>query len=83
MDKLDLILTKLNKLEKDIDLIKSELDIIKKQTSKMDKHVDFVENVYTKVEYPLHYVCDKFNYLVGNQNENACIENKNQYSQEN
>ena len=52
--KLDLILERLDKIEKD-------LEQIKQQTSKMDKHVDFVDNIYVKVEAPLNYVCDKVN----------------------
>jgi len=68
--KLDLILEKLSNIEGDISNIKKELEIIKKQTSKMDTHVDFVNNVYEKVEAPLNYVCDKFNLFLGSTDDN-------------
>ena len=67
--KLDLILSKLEHLEKDIIEIKNELNIIKSQTTKMDSHVDFVNNVYAKVEAPLNFVCEKFNSILGSTKE--------------
>ena len=63
--KLDIILKKINKIELDIADIKNELNSVKDQTTKMGKHVDFVNNVYTKVEAPLNYVTDKFHTLIG------------------
>lgn len=63
--KLDIILTKITKMENDILEIKEELGLIKVGTTKMESHIDFIDNVYDKVETPLNYICNKFNRLIG------------------
>ena len=62
-EKLDLILTKLQDIEKDIGKLKEDMELVKKQTRKMDEHVDFVNGVYTHVEQPLNYVVEKWNHF--------------------
>ena len=41
---------------------------IGKNCSKMSGHIDFVENVYDTVKSPLTYICNKVNYITGNDN---------------
>jgi hypothetical protein len=74
------ILNKLNLLEENIDkrfvllekkinklLVIFEKDIAK-SCSKMSGHINFVENVYDTVKSPLTYICNKVNYITGNDN---------------
>ena len=71
-DKLKLLEEKIDKrfdiLEKKIDKLISifEKDI-SKSCSKMSGHIDFVENVYDTVKLPLTYICNKVNYITGNE----------------
>ena len=32
---------------------------------KMSDHINFIENVYANVKYPLEYMCRKINYITG------------------
>ena len=56
-------------LEKKINKLLSifETDIAK-SCSKMSGHINFVENVYDTVKSPLTYICNKVNYITGNNN---------------
>ena len=71
-DKLKLLEEKIDKrfdiLEKKIDKLISifEKDI-SESCSKMSGHIDFVENVYDTVKSPLTYICNKVNYITGNE----------------
>ena len=71
-DKLKLLEEKIDKrfdiLEKKIDKLISifEKDISESCT-KMSGHIDFVENVYDTVKSPLTYICNKVNYITGNE----------------
>ena len=71
-DKLKLLEEKIDKrfdiLEKKIDKLISifEKDI-SESCSKMSGHIDFVENVYDIVKSPLTYICNKVNYITGNE----------------
>ena len=42
----------------------------------MGSHIDFVEDVYDNVKNPLGFICNKVNYLSGNDDvyslENTC-----------
>jgi hypothetical protein len=74
------IINKLNLLEENIDKrfiilekkINKLLSIfekdIGKSCSKMRGQIDFVENVYDTVKSPLTYICNKVNYITGNDN---------------
>lgn len=67
-DKLDILLTKLSNIEIKLEGLEKDIQTIKEQTTKMDDHVDFVNNVYETVEAPLHYITDKFHYMIGSSN---------------
>jgi hypothetical protein len=47
--KLDLIIVKLNKIERHIELTSSTCD-------RMDDHIDFVEDTYNKLRHPIQYI---------------------------
>jgi hypothetical protein len=54
---------RINELEKNMQLILLKLDSIENGTGKMSKHIDFINEVYIKVQTPLFWFCDKVNYL--------------------
>ena len=61
---------KMNNLEKKVDkLLHIFENDVGKSCKKMSGHIDFVENVYENVKYPLTYVCNKINRLTGNDEE--------------
>jgi hypothetical protein len=57
-DKLDLILEKLNAIEK-------RLDKIENSCGAMDTHIGFVDGVYTTVRTPLDFIVNKVSLLAG------------------
>ena len=81
-DKLKLLEEKIDKrfdiLEKKIDKLISifEKDI-SESCSKMSGHIDFVENVYDTVKSPLTYICNKVNYITGNEDVVVALEDIN------
>lgn len=48
------------KLEKILFILNNE---VVSNTKKMSNHIDFIENIYSHVKFPLAYVCNKINYL--------------------
>ena len=60
-DKLDLILEKLNAIEK-------RLDKIENSCGTMDTHISFVDGVYTTVRRPLDFIVNKVSLLTGENN---------------
>ena len=52
------IIKRLDKIEEDIQKLHQKMDIIASQTSKMDNHVDFVNDIYSTVEKPFHFICN-------------------------
>ena len=38
-----------------------KIDLLLENQRKMNNHVDFVENVYTTVQRPLNFICNRFN----------------------
>jgi hypothetical protein len=65
------------RIEKKLDLILKLLEKdIKPNCTKMGSHIDFVEDVYDNVKNPLGFICNKVNYLSGNDDvyslENTC-----------
>jgi len=57
-DKLDLILEKIEKIEK-------RLDKLEESCIAMDKHIGFVDQVYKTVRTPLDFILHRINYLTG------------------
>ena len=45
------------------------------ECKKMGRHIDFIENIYENVKYPLGYVCNNINSFIGSS--------KNQYTLDN
>jgi hypothetical protein len=65
-----LILQKLESIDARLDAIDARITEVKKDTGKMSKHINFVDNVYTKVKIPFHYMCDIVDQiLLRNNNE--------------
>jgi len=61
MDKFESLEKKVESLEIKLDTLMSKLDIVKADTGKMSTHIDFIDNVYSKVKMPLFWICDKIN----------------------
>lgn len=65
-----------DRIDKKIDSIEEKLSIIIEyiesdvvpSSSKMSSHIDFIENTYTKVSAPLHFVCNKINRYISHDN---------------
>jgi len=53
---------KVDQLQEDVSKILILLEsTVKNNCDKNGEHIDFIEDVYTKVKYPLEYVADKIN----------------------
>lgn len=56
---------------------------VKKNTQKMGQHIDFIERIYDNVKSPLGFLCNKINYLKGNDQKQYSLEYKNQNNKNN
>ena len=64
-------------LEEKLDRILSILNNeVVENTQKMSKHIDLIENIYNNVKSPLGYLCNKINYLKGNDKNEYTIDNR-------
>ncbi len=45
----------------ELQIIKKEIKDINKKLDRLDKHINFVENVYSNVKYPMERMCDVVN----------------------
>ena len=63
--KIKRLLTNKSEVEK-IDKLIELLGNVKEDTGKMSTHIDFIDNVYTKVKMPLFWICDKVNSIKDN-----------------
>lgn len=52
-------------LEKKLDMILENLKVVQKDTDKMSSHINFINDVYSKVKSPLFWICDRVNYMSG------------------
>lgn len=76
LNKLNCIESRLNKIEEKIDNINYKLDNdIINNCEKMGSHVDFVENIYEKVRYPLQYISNKLSGTNNNLPEITTLRN--------
>lgn len=66
MNKIDDLEKKVISLEKKIDNLIELLGNVKQDTGKMSTHIDFIDNVYTKVKMPLFWICDKVTSIKSN-----------------
>lgn len=57
----------LNETNKKVDLLEQKLDHLTEklipECEKMGSHINFVQDVYENVKYPLEYVCNQFHSL--------------------
>jgi uncharacterized protein YoxC len=51
-----------NKMEHIITLLEND---VSKNCKKMGNHINFIENVYDTVHYPLNFICNKVNGIMG------------------
>ena len=58
---------KIDRIEKKIDMLLEKMEISVKECNKMGEHIDFIENVYDTVKFPLSYICDKVNVFSGTE----------------
>tara|TARA_E500000178_G_C16688809_1_gene602736 strand:- start:124 stop:444 length:321 start_codon:yes stop_codon:yes gene_type:complete len=52
-------------LEEKLDLILQKLNTVEKGTDKMASHIDFINDIYSKVQTPLFWICDRINHMRG------------------
>ena len=60
---------RVNKLEEKLNLIIEKLESIENGTNKMTSHIDFINDIYNRVQIPLFWVCDRVNYIRGYKSE--------------
>lgn len=52
-------------LEQKLNLILEKLESVEKGTDKMATHIDFINDIYSKVKTPLFWICDRVTYMTG------------------
>ena len=55
---------KLDNIDKNIKTLELKLEIMSKETKRMDSHVSFVENIYSSVQTPFHFIMNRVNNLI-------------------
>lgn len=68
------ILEYLKSIDEKIDMIDNRLSELNSMlnnevvpsTTKMSTHIDFIERTYTKVSAPLHFICNRVNRYISN-----------------
>lgn len=72
------IYNKVDNIEKKIDALESRMnEEMVPECKKMGTHIDFIENVYETVRYPLGYFCNKIRTIVGQENQQVLMPIKN------
>ena len=66
---LQLILYKLNDIEKKIDILAERVSKCEKSCGNMDNHISFVENTYSTLRSPLDYFRSTINSITGERND--------------
>ena len=56
---------RIDALEKKLNLILQKLESVEKGTDKMGSHIDFINEIYFRVQTPLFWICDRVNYMRG------------------
>lgn len=59
------ILQRIERLETKLDLIIKNLQSVENGTNKMTSHIDFINDIYSRVQTPLFWICDRVNYMRG------------------
>jgi hypothetical protein len=52
-------------LEEKLDLILQKLNTVEKGSDKMASHIDFINDIYSRVQTPLFWICDRINHMRG------------------
>jgi len=60
-----LLSDRVDALEEKLNLILDKLNSVEKGTNKMELHIDFINEIYSKVQTPLFWICDRVNYMRG------------------
>lgn len=60
-----LLSDRVDALEEKLNLILDKLNSVEKGTNKMESHIDFINEIYSKVQTPLFWICDRVNYMRG------------------
>ena len=63
--------SRIKELEKKLDIIICKLEKIESGTTKMIDHINFINDVYVKVQRPMFWMCDKVNYMRSYKIENT------------
>jgi len=63
--------SRIKELEKKLDIIICKLEKIESGTTKMSDHINFINDVYVKVQRPMFWMCDKVNYMRSYKIENT------------
>lgn len=68
-EKIDTLQETINRLHARIDgfegTVTDEVTEVKHKCEKMERHIDFIERVYSNVKSPMGYLVDKVNYMFG------------------
>ena len=67
--KLDYIITKLDKIENDINNINNKQAKIEKTSDNMNNHIEFITNIYDNVRKPVETVANTIFYYTGYKNK--------------
>ena len=74
--RMDILEQKIDNLTNLVETLTMKIDTeLTSECKKMGEHIDFVENVYEKVKYPLSYVCNRIN---GNSANNNLLTDSNE-----
>tara|TARA_Y100000389_G_C17147923_1_gene358163 strand:- start:161 stop:424 length:264 start_codon:yes stop_codon:yes gene_type:complete len=66
--KIELIIKKLNSIDKKIDTLVNDInEDVKPKCNKMSSHIDFIEKVYSVVKSPLGFMCERISFLSKNK----------------
>lgn len=63
LNKIEHILNKIEIIESKIDNLLEQNVEISKNTQRMDSHITFVENIYSNIKSPFHFLMNKVNTL--------------------
>ncbi len=66
-EKLDLILLELKQINTKLNQLTQEVESLKKTVNRMDGHIDFVEETYDTLKFPIHVVKKKIEQIFGKE----------------
>ena len=83
IDLLSNLNTRFDEINNKIEIIENKLDNLSlkideevlEECQKMGGHIDFIEEVYDNVKYPLGYICKRVKNLIGNSEQQYTLKN--------